>query len=159
EVLEQGGTGWHKIQSVFSMVRMWGGGVPLAYTAQAAVAIAVAAALAWLWHSAAAYPLKAAALCIGVIVATPYSLDYDFVVLAPAIASLAAYGLLAGFAAWEKSVLAFLWFMPLVARTVAQQTLVPLGVPLMLWVFALLMRRALSDLGILARWQAAGLSV
>ena len=26
-VLEQGDTGWHKIQSVFSWVRMWGGGV------------------------------------------------------------------------------------------------------------------------------------
>jgi len=29
-VLEQGDTGWHKIQSVFSWVRMWGGGVALA---------------------------------------------------------------------------------------------------------------------------------
>ncbi|HWC93066.1 MAG TPA: glycosyltransferase family 87 protein, partial [Pseudolabrys sp.] len=26
-VLEQGGTGWYKIQSVFSWVRMWGGGI------------------------------------------------------------------------------------------------------------------------------------
>ena len=26
-VLEQGDTGWHKIQSVFSLVRMWGGGI------------------------------------------------------------------------------------------------------------------------------------
>ena len=55
EVLEQGGTGWHKIQSVFSMVRMWGGGVPLAYAAQGAVTIALAAALIWLWRSAATY--------------------------------------------------------------------------------------------------------
>src|SRR5450756_51567 len=31
-VLEQGGTGWFKIQSVFSWVRMWGGGIALAYT-------------------------------------------------------------------------------------------------------------------------------
>ena len=30
-VLEQGGTGWYKIQSVFSWVRMWGGGIALAY--------------------------------------------------------------------------------------------------------------------------------
>ena len=34
---KQGGTGWHKIQSVFSWVRMWGGGVPLAYAVQGAV--------------------------------------------------------------------------------------------------------------------------
>jgi len=71
EVLEQGGTGWHKIQSVFAMVRMWGGGIPLAYVAQGAVMIAVAAALTWLWRSAAAYPLKAAALIVALVLATP----------------------------------------------------------------------------------------
>ncbi len=33
-VLEQGGTGWFKIQSVFAWVRMWGGGIALAYALQ-----------------------------------------------------------------------------------------------------------------------------
>ena len=32
-LLEQGDVGWHKMQSVFALVRMWGGGVPLAYAA------------------------------------------------------------------------------------------------------------------------------
>ena len=59
-VLEQGGTGWYKIQSVFSWVRMWGGGLTLAYALQGAVMLAAAAALTWLWRSQAAYPLKAA---------------------------------------------------------------------------------------------------
>ncbi|HWN53326.1 MAG TPA: glycosyltransferase family 87 protein, partial [Xanthobacteraceae bacterium] len=36
-VLESGQTGWHKIQSVFAWVRMWGGSVPLAYVMQTAV--------------------------------------------------------------------------------------------------------------------------
>ena len=39
-VLEQGDTGWHKIQSVFSWVRMWGGGIALAYAVQGAVTLA-----------------------------------------------------------------------------------------------------------------------
>ena len=149
EVLELGGTGWHKIQSVFSMVRMWGGGIPLAYAVQGAVTLA--AALAWLWRSGASYHLKAAALTIAAIVATPYSLDYDLVVLAPAIALLVADGLSRGFGAYEKTALAFLWFMPLIARTVAEHTLVPLGVPTMLLVFALVLRRAASYLGLLAQ--------
>jgi hypothetical protein len=34
-VLEQGGTGWQKIQSIFSGVRAWGASVPVAYAAQA----------------------------------------------------------------------------------------------------------------------------
>ncbi len=155
EVLELGGTGWHKIQSVFSMVRIWGGDIPLAYAVQGAVTVMLAAALAWLWRSSAAYPLKAAALTLAAIAATPYSLDYDLVVLAPALAFLAADGLSRGFGPYEKTALTFLWFMPLIARTVAEQTLVPLGVPAMLLVFGLVLLRAAGDLGLLARWHSA----
>ena len=159
EVLELGGTGWHKIQSVFSMVRMWGGPVPLAYLAQGVVTLSLAGALIWLWRSAASVPLKAAALIVAAILATPYSLDYDLVVLAPAIAFLAADGLTRGFGPWEKTALALLWLMPLIARTIAEHTLIPLGVPAMALVFALVLRRAASDLGVLARWHSAAQSI
>jgi hypothetical protein len=150
EVLELGGTGWHKIQSLFSIVRMWGGGIPLAYAAQGALMIALAGCLIWLWRSAASFPLKAAALIIASLLATPYSLDYDLVALAPAIAFLAADGFARGFGPWHKSALAFLWFMPLIARTVAEQTLIPLGVPAMLLVLVLVLRRAAADAGVIA---------
>lgn len=145
EVLEAGGAGWHKIQSVFAWVRMWGGGVPLAYAAQGGVTVAVAGALVWLWRSEAAFPLKAAALAIGAILATPYSLDYDTMVLAPAIAYLAADGMTRGFVSWEKSALAFLWFVPLFGRAVAEHTLIPIGAWAMLLVFALALRRAVAE--------------
>jgi hypothetical protein len=141
-VLEQGDTGWHKIQSVFSIVRMWGGGIDLAYALQGAVTIAVAGALAWLWRGSSAFPLKAAALLIGTVLATPYVLDYDLMLLAPAIAFLAADGASRGFARYEKTALAALWLVPLVARGVAQATLLPLAVPVMLFTFALLLHRA-----------------
>jgi alpha-1,2-mannosyltransferase len=154
EVLEAGSTGWHKIQSVFSVVRMWGGGVPLAYAAQGLVTVLAAAALCWLWRSRAAYPLKAAALAIAAILATPYSLDYDFMVLAVAIAFLGADGLARGFAPWEKSALALMWAMPLVARTLAEHTAIPLGVPVMMLVFALLMKRAIGDRALSVREHA-----
>ncbi len=158
-VLEAGETGWHKIQSVFSWVRMWGGPVALAYAVQGAVTLAAAAALVWLWRSDAAYPLKAAALAIAVMLATPYSLDYDMMVLAVAIAYLAADGLARGFAPCEKSALAFLWLVPLVARSVAELTLVPLGVIAMLAVFALTLRRAAVDLAVKGEsWISAPLS-
>ena len=131
-VLEQGGTGWYKIQSVFSWVRMWGGSIALAYAAQIGVTLALAAALVWLWRSSAAYPLKAAGLLIGSLLATPYSLDYDLMVLAPAIAYLCADGFVRGFAPYEKTILAGLWIVPLVARSIPQATLIPLAVPMML---------------------------
>ena len=38
--------------------------------------------------------------------------------------------------------LATLWLVPLVARTVPQVTLIPLGVPAMLAMFVLILRRA-----------------
>jgi len=146
-VLEQGGTGWFKIQSVFAWVRMWGGGITLAYAAQGAVTLLIAAALVWLWRSTAAFPLKAAGLLIGSVLATPYSLDYDLMLLAPAIAYLATDGLARGFAPWEKTILAALWIVPLAARSVPQTTLIPLAVPIMLVAFSLLLRRAMNENG------------
>jgi alpha-1,2-mannosyltransferase len=87
-VLEQGDTGCYKTQSVFSWVRMWGGGIDFAYAVQTAVTLGVAAALAVLWRSKTALPLKTAGLIIGTLLATPYSLDYVLMLLAPAIAYL-----------------------------------------------------------------------
>jgi hypothetical protein len=144
-VLEEGGTGWHKIQSVFAWVRSWGGPVPLAYAAQAAVTLAIGASLVWLWRSDASFARKAAALAIAAILGTPYSLDYDMVLLAVAIAFLAADGLAHGFRPYEKSLLAALWLVPLVARTVAEQVMLPLGVIAMLAVFTSILYRAAQD--------------
>ena len=143
-VLERGDTGWHKIQSVFSVVRMWGGSVQLAYVLQGVASIAVAAAVTWMWRSRARFARKAAALLIGTVLVTPYSLDYDLMLLAPAIAFLATDGIERGFARWEKTLLAVLWIVPLIARTVAETTLVPLAVPAMLTAFVFLLRRAID---------------
>jgi hypothetical protein len=144
-VLEQGQTGWQKIQSVFSWARMWGAPIPVAYALQGAVTVAVGAAIVRLWRGTAPLALKSAALCLAAILATPYSLDYDMMVLAPAIAFLAVAGLQRGFGPWEKTALAALWLVPLVTRSIAQVTLIPLGVPAMLAMFVLVVRRAEPD--------------
>ncbi len=141
-VLEQGQTGWQKIQSVFSWARMWGAPIPLAYALQGALTIAIGVGIVRLWRSAAAPALKSAALCLAAILATPYSLDYDMMVLAPAIAFFAVDGLRRGFGPWEKTTLAALWLVPLLTRSVAQITLIPLGVPAMLATFMMLLWRA-----------------
>jgi len=141
-VLESGQTGWHKIQSVFALVRMWGGSVPLAYALQTAVTLALMVALVWLWRLRTDFNLKAAALILAAILATPYSLDYDMTALAPAIAFLVVHGMRCGFAPWEKTALAVLWLAPLVARGVAGATLLPVGVPAMALVLGLVLHRA-----------------
>jgi alpha-1,2-mannosyltransferase len=154
-VLEQGDTGWYKIQSVFAWVRLWGGSIALAYALQGALMLAVAVALGWLWRSPAAYPLKAAGLLIGSVLATPYSLDYDLMLLAPAIAYLARDGFARGFGVYEKTILAALWIVPLVARSIPQATLIPLAVPTLLLAFAMLLHRAMNECGAPRLWHLA----
>jgi len=141
-VLEAGNTGWHRIQTVFSWVRMWGGPIPLAYTVQILVTLALSIGLVWLWRSGTSMAIKASGLIIASLLATPYSLDYDLMALAPAIAFWASEGISRGFRSWEKTTLAAIWIVPLVARSFAEATLIPLTAPLLLAAFVLLLRRA-----------------
>ena len=144
-VLEQGGAGFFKIQTVFAWVRMWGGPVALAYIAQAVVSIGVAIATVALWRSNARMAQKGAALCIAMLLTTPYALDYDMMVLAPAIALLASDGFADGFRPYERTLIAALWFVPFVARVFADYTHLPLGVPMMLLAFGFVARNGLSE--------------
>jgi alpha-1,2-mannosyltransferase len=126
-VLEQGSTGFNKIQSVFSWVRMWGGSIPLAYVMQGVASAAAAAGLVIIWRNQSSFADKGAALCLTALLTTPYCLDYDLMVFAPAIALLGAQGLACGFRPYEKSLLVLLWLVPILARGVAAATLIPLG--------------------------------
>jgi len=144
-VLEQGGTGWEKIQSVFSAVRMWGAGVQTAYAVQFALALMLAASLAWLWHGDAAFELKASALATASLLATPYVLDYDLVVLAVAIVFFVRHGLSRGFRDYEISLLAAAWIVPLLSREVAGVSGIPLGLLVMLVFHVFTLRRAVLD--------------
>ncbi|HWA88467.1 MAG TPA: glycosyltransferase family 87 protein [Rhizomicrobium sp.] len=137
-VLEQGNTGFHKIQTVFAWARMWGASVPLAYIAQAFASLGVAAALTLLWRSRASTAVKGASLCLGMLLSTPYALDYDMMALAPAIAMLAAEGLREGFRPYERVMLLALWAVPILARGFAEITHIPLGVPVMAAAFVAL---------------------
>ena len=144
-VLEQGNTGWEKIQSAFSATRMWGAGVHLAYAVQIALALMLAASLAWLWRSDAAFELKASALATGSLLATPYVLDYDLVVIAVGIAFFVRHGLSRGFRAFEISLLAAAWMVPLLSRSIAGVTGIPLGLLVLLTLYVFTLRRAVLD--------------
>jgi alpha-1,2-mannosyltransferase len=146
-VIEAGETGWPKIQSLFSAVRLWGAGIETAYAAQTALTLVVAASLVWLWRGAAAAELKAAALACACLLTTPYVLDYDLVVLAVAIAFFVRFGLANGFCDYELSILSFAFAAPLFTRAVAGAVGLPLGLMAMLMLFGLTLWRAAADLG------------
>jgi uncharacterized membrane protein YozB (DUF420 family) len=153
-VLEDVSTGWFKIQSAFSAVRGFGGPVGLAYAVQGIVAIAVLACLGWIWRQGASAANMAAA-CAGSALITPYILDYDLMVLAPAIAFLALRGRERGFRPWEISLLAFVWLLPVIARPVAQYGHLPIGLIGMLMLFGLAVKLSLDDKRQLAEAAAA----
>ena len=144
-VLEQGGIGWEKIQSVFSAMRMWGAGVHSAYAIQIALALMLAASLAWLWQSNALFELKASALATASLLATPYVLDYDLVVLAVAIVFFVRHGMNRGFHDYEISLLAAAWFMPLLSRAIAGVTGIPIGLLVLLGLYVFIVQRAVRD--------------
>ena len=82
--METGATGWEKIQSVFGGVRLMGGGYELAMLVQVVVALLVIAAIVFVWRSQADARLKQALVFPGVLLTTPYCLDYDMVLRARA---------------------------------------------------------------------------
>jgi hypothetical protein len=142
-LLEQGGPGFEKIQSVFAAIRLWGGPIPLAYAIQGIASLVVLVLTVRLWRSNARFPLKAAGLPLATLLFSPFSLDYDLMVLAPSIAFLAMNGLRHGFSPWEKTALGVLWLVPLVARAITGATLVPVALIAMFAIFGLLIRRTL----------------
>jgi hypothetical protein len=109
--------------------------------------------MAWLWRAPVDFALKAAGLIIAAVLATPYSLDYDMTALAPAIAFLAVHGMRCGFAPYEKSALAAVWIAPLVARSLAQAMLLPVGLFAMVAMLIVVLHRAAQQAGGFTRWK------
>jgi arabinofuranan 3-O-arabinosyltransferase len=88
-VLAQGEAGFNKLQSVFGLLRWLGCSLDTASLGQSAVMAVAAAATIWLWRRNVPFALKAAALALASLLATPYLYVYDFPVLALPLAFMA----------------------------------------------------------------------
>jgi hypothetical protein len=96
-VLADHAANWHKLQTVFGLVRALGGSETTAWSLQAATIVACAG-LTWMtWHRTIAFQLQAAALVAASLLATPYMYIYDLVVLAIPMAFLVELGRTGGF--------------------------------------------------------------
>lgn len=140
-LIEQGGPGWDKIQTVFAAVRMWGGSVVLAYVVQALVAVSAIAICAWLVWAKVQPNVRNAAICACALLVTPFALDYDLLIVELGIAFLIAEGIQRGFWAWEKTTLGLLWVAPALARGVALVFSLPLGLACSVALYWLALRR------------------
>jgi len=136
--LTEGKAPWWKLQSIFSMVRYFGGNEPLGWAFQWVLTASVAVVLALIWRSRVPYTLKAAALAAGTLLTTPYLFMYDMMVLAIPIAFLVRIGLKTGFRTYE---------LPVLGAVVAligcyMFTGIPTGLGATLVVATLILRRA-----------------
>jgi hypothetical protein len=146
-LLEQGDVGFEKLQSIFAAIRLWGGGIPLAYLTQGAASVAAIGGVAWIWRTSPDRELKAAALMIATLLASPHALDYDLTILGPAVAFFVVSSWSNGFRDFDISVLAAAWITPLLARGIAGATGLPLGLIAIMALYALVTRHAMYDRG------------
>jgi hypothetical protein len=141
-VLEQGAMGWEKLQTVFAAMRMWGAGLAAAYAVQAIVSLSAALTVLWIWRRPVDMRLKGAALVTGTLLATPYVLDYDLMLLALPIAWLTMEGLRTQFLDWEKIGLFVVWLLPLISREIGALGL-PIAPVVLLVLLSFIVRRAM----------------
>jgi hypothetical protein len=136
--LTEGKATWWKLQSIFSLVRYFGGTEQLAWIFQWILTASVAVVLVVIWRSRISYSLKAAALATGTLLTTPYLFMYDMMVLAIPVAFLVRIGLKTGFRPYELPALA----CGLILFFVFTFTGTPVGLGMTLIVGSLILRRA-----------------
>lgn len=140
-IIEQGATGWERIQSPFAAIRQWGGGIALSYGVQTVVTV-VAIAVAALIARRGSMQVRGAAALSAALLCTPYVLDYDYVLLGVAVAFLYADMRKRGTLDWEPTFLAFAWLVPLFGRAASAMTLIPFNLIAAIAILALAARRA-----------------
>lgn len=151
EALTLGLVGWQKMISAYATLRLSGMPDAAAMAVHGALAVAVAACVIWAWlpQSGVAHETRAALLLTGALIATPFGLNYDLYLLAPAMAFLAARGLATGFLSYEKTVMALAFAAPFLLLA-AMSAKLPVAPFLALAVFALALRRAWCERGLVS---------
>ncbi|MFN2100704.1 glycosyltransferase family 87 protein [Altererythrobacter sp. MF3-039] len=139
--MASGAIGYGKMMSVFAGAKLLGAGDTLAYALQGVVSVTVAVAVAMVsWKRTWSNGLAALVLA-GALLATPFVLDYDLLLLAFPLIYLAA----TGYRDWEKSISAAVFLGAILARPVALNLGVPIMPVLVGLLFWVLWRRAKEE--------------
>jgi alpha-1,2-mannosyltransferase len=133
-----------KMTTIFSSALCYGAGPRLAWALQGSVSLGIAALVSLIWYREMPFPLRSAALVLGILLATPYAFPYDLAILALPLAWLAWEGYTHGWSPGEPELLFIGWLTPLLAMTFNFIGL-HFFTPAMLWVlFFLVWRRSCS---------------
>ena len=141
DVLDLGLVPTYKMQSVYAALRLLDVPLAAAYGMQALATFSGALLVLWVWRQPNDQDLKNATLVAATLLATPFVLDYDLMLLAPVIAWLTAKGLQSGTLPWERIILAAACLDPFIARVVGQYTHVGLTPIIVVALLILIVRR------------------
>ena len=97
------------LASIFGFLQLAGASAYVSWTAHLAAAAIVAATISAIWTKPIAHSLKTAALCIGLVMITPYVLGYDLCILSIAVAFLVKDALSRGFLPGERIAMLMCW--------------------------------------------------
>ena len=137
--------GDEKMQSAFAAVRVLGGSVTLAWTAQGVVTLAACGAMALGLRKTGDVATQAAIASCAALLATPYLYDYDLMLAALPLLWLFREGRRTGFLPWEKSVMIAAFLLPLVSRLIGGAIHVPTGPFVLSALFAVVLTRSKAD--------------
>ncbi len=142
KMIEMGAAPWPKMPTVFMGALLAGVGFPVAYVLQGVVILGVIVAVAWVWARGATLTWRAAALTLGILLATPYAFEYDLAILALPLAWLGWEGYTNGWLPGEQNLLLLGWLTPLVAPILAEMTRLQVGPLALMALLFLALRRA-----------------
>jgi hypothetical protein len=91
------------------LLRWTGARASVGWVGHVAAAVVVFLSVCAIWAKPVPHAVKAAALCIGSVMATPYVLPWDLCILAVAVAFLVKDGLQHGFLPGERLVMLACW--------------------------------------------------
>jgi alpha-1,2-mannosyltransferase len=159
--LEQNLVGNEKMQSVFAAVRLLGGGMGIAYALHVAVALTIVALLMRLCRAVPIGDGGGAAMAAASLMASPFVLGYDLMLLAIPLVWLLREAVRTDFLPWEKTVLLAGFLLPLISSSVADRLHLPLAPLVIMALFMVIYRRAAgatrSGAGVhTAFWSSAG---
>jgi hypothetical protein len=102
--------GWQPpLVSILGLFQSAGTSADISWIVHSAAAVIVAVTVCVIWTKPIPHSLKAAALCIGSVMVTPYVLGYDLCVLSIATAFLVKDALSRGFLSGERVVMLMCW--------------------------------------------------
>ena len=146
DIVDRAGLPWAQMPSLYVLILSLRAPPVAAGLAQAAAALAAGICVWRAWRGTAPFEAKAAALCVGSLLVSPYLFTYDLTWAALAIGFLAILGMRDGFGRGERDILFAAWLAPLAFVPLYWLLGVQLGCAAVVAILAVAMRRVSGSL-------------